>query len=384
MRILFYLHRFPAVGGIENVTAFLANAFIANGHLVEIISHIGVPGQEAAQILDSRILVAKMPESSCRSRNNCNFLKRHVVETKPDVIIFQDSYAPIECNVISLAGLAPIIVCEHNAPYQGYKERLSWGRTPRSILRKALEPFRSRLRDLRLIRRRKLLYSVCFRYILLSDRYFGEFKAMLGLCDSRKLFAIPNAVDTSRIKPAEKKKEVLFVGAVNYRKGVDMLIMVWECIACRFPDWQLVIVGDGPMRQFIEQRVAEMEIPNVRIEGYKMNPAEFFQTARIFAFPTRREGWPLVIQEAQANGCVPVIFDSFSAARDVVKDGETGILVPSFDLEEYICRLSSLMSSPKKIDEMSEKAILSVRDYSPIKILRIWDGLLNEFHGKGC
>ena len=381
MRILFYLHRFPAIGGIENVTAFLANSFAREGHVVEIISHVGVKGQEDAQVLDSRIRFQSMPESSCTSRSNRKFLFNHILAKKPNVIVFQDSYAPIERNLFPVPDNVPVVVCEHNAPYQGYIEPISWGTTLRSVARKALNPLRSRLRASNMVRRHRKLYEACWRYALLSDRYFGEFKAILQLKDARKLVAISNAVGSGPGKVRKKKNDVLFVGALNYRKGLDMLISSWGCIASRFPDWRLVIVGDGPMRGYLEKSVIESELHNVTITGSTIDPSEYFADAKIFAFPSRREGWPLVVQEAQAYGCVPVLFDSFSAAHDIVQDGDNGLLVPAFDTDAFARRLASLMNADSEIERMSLNAAAVICRYSPENIMQKWAALFAELPG---
>ena len=378
MKIVFYLYRFPAIGGIENVTTFLANAFVREGHVVEIISHIGARGQERAQIIDPRIQVLKMPESGYVSRSNRVFIREHIAQAKPDVIIFQDSYAPIENNLFSVIDDVPLIVCEHNAPYVGYVEEMAWGRTLRSVLRKALDPVWRRMRSIKMTRRRQFLYKVSRRYVLLSNRFFGEFRAITELCDSRKLLAIPNPNLAENAVPDNKQKEneIIFVGAVNFRKGCDMLLKVWERIAARYPDWRLTVVGDGSLRADLEARASVAKIPRVQFEGYRTDPTNYFRRARLFAFPSRREGWGLVIQEAQSYGCVPVVFDSFASVRDVITDCVSGAIVPAFDCDAFAIRLEELIKDPETLERLAQGAIESVARHKVDDVLNCWRQLL--------
>ena len=121
MTILYYLHQFPAFGGIEVVTATLANEFVSQGHKVIIVSHVGTINDCKALNLDESVQLLKMPDEDFRTRANRAFLQNVVLSKSIDVVIFQDSYAPIEGNLLPCCYNIPIIVCEHNSPWSAYE-----------------------------------------------------------------------------------------------------------------------------------------------------------------------------------------------------------------------------------------------------------------------
>ena len=94
----------------------------------------------------------------------------------------------------------------------------------------------------------------------------------------------------------------------------------------------------------------------------------------------------MVLLEAMQEECVPVVFDSFESASDLVITGETGCLVPSFDLDKYADALVDLMSNDEKLKVMGAKARKHVMDnFSEEKIMGQWDRLIEEVcdkHGK--
>ena len=193
MNILYYLHQFPAIGGIETVTATLANYFTAKGHNVTIVSHISKNNADKTVALDSRVVVLKMPDAEGVTKRNQKFLYDVVRDKKIDVVVFQDSYAPIERNLSLLKQTndTGLVTVENSAPYfitgsamqaVSLKNIL---RNPRHFLGRCRRAFRDRMR-------RRSLYDFSDRYVLLSDRFFGEFRVMAGLGESHKLRAIPN------------------------------------------------------------------------------------------------------------------------------------------------------------------------------------------------
>ena len=116
-----------------------------------------------------------------------------VRDRKVDVVVFQDSYASIERNLLLLksAKNKGLVTVENSAPYfiagsamQAFSLK-NILRNPRHFLGRCRRAFRDRMR-------RRFLYDFADRYVLLSDRFFGEFRALAGLGESHKLRAIPN------------------------------------------------------------------------------------------------------------------------------------------------------------------------------------------------
>lgn len=377
MNILYYQHQFPAIGGIETVTATLSNYFVAQGHRVTVVSHIDKKVLGAGTSLDGRVAVLHTPDVDRVTARNTRFLQRTIRERKIDVVIFQDSYAQIERNLFVEGLNVPVVTCEHNAPYAGM-ERPRGRAGVMGALRRFLRPCLDWRHFTEERARRRFLYERSARYVLLSDRFFGEFRTIAGLTDCRKLLAIPNpsCVRGVDVDARKKRDEIVFVGTLNPLKGCDLLIAAWGKIAQSHPAWSLTIVGDGSERLKLEQQAKG--IPNVAFVGYRKDPRADFARAKIFAFPSRREGWGLVLVEAMAHGCVPVAFDSYAAVRDIVQNNVNGFIVPAFDIDAFANALKNLIEQESKLCEMARCCERGVGRFDVDAIAPLWERLLKD------
>lgn len=374
MNILYYQHQFPAIGGIETVTATLANYFVRQGHRVSIVSYAWQDNADRMVELDRRVVVRHLPSAALRCHANVVYLQRMIDELEIDVLVLQDSYVGIEETLFACRRQPPLVTVEHSSPYWEPHEHVTGWFSQKIWLRHLRHPF-SRLR-LRMheCSRRQCLYAKSSAYVLLSSRFFGEFKAVARLEDTRKLLAIPNPrTDKGPHLPVEKKNVVLFCGSLNANKGGDLLLSAWRRIAAQ-TDWTLRIVGDGPDRASLQSEASDLA--RVEFVGYRSDPMPYFAEAKILAFPSRREGWGLVLVEAMSQGCVPIAFESYSAVRDIVTADETGILVPAFDVEAYAAELLRLIQDNHRRTALANAAGRSIDQFSVDRVGEIWEKLL--------
>lgn len=360
------------------MTATLANYFVGRGYGATIVSHVAKDNADKTVALDSRIEVLRMPDAVGVTKRNQEFLRDAVKERKIDVVVFQDSYAAIEGNLAMLKPHERIVSVEHSAPYfltGSAMQALSLKnimRNPRQFLGRCRRAFRDRVR-------RRFLYDFADRYVLLSDRFFGEFRMMAGLGESHKLRAIPNPV-AAQLQTAERPKqnEIVFCATLTNLKGCDMLLEVWAKIADVEKDWWLTIVGDGSQRGELEAFAKARNLPRIEFVGYQSDPSPYFARAKVLAFPSRREGWGLVLVEAMANGCVPVAFDSYGAVHDIIDGGVNGFVVPAFDLDAFAASLRKLMDDANVYAEMQSAAKRKPMEFAVEKVAAKWEQLFTE------
>lgn len=387
MNILFYLHQFPAFGGIETVTATWSNYLTSCGHRVWIVSHRESPQSCTALTLDPHVRVLHMPGRKWTCRANREMLEQVAAREKIDVIVFQDSYARIEHNLDGLWNKLPVIVYEHNAPLCARPPR-PVRLSPRALL---LWIYRLWFKPFFEAKRKCYLYSHCNSYVLLSSRFYGEFRAITKLVDWRKLRALPNPVSPVFLKDScggkdlflKKEKIVLCSATLTYLKGQDILLHVWEKIASRCPDWRLVFAGDGPDHAKLEAVVRERRMPRVEFLGYVGDMKPLYTRASILAAPSRREGWLLVLHEAMSQGCVPVVFNSYSAVYDVVDDGGNALVIPSFDEKAFGRGLSILMSDSDRLRTLGKAAIEKAQSFDVSHLAEKWISLLKTATDSG-
>lgn len=219
-------------------------------------------------------------------------------------------------------------------------------------------------------RRFHSIYEKVDAFVLLSERYREPFMRIAGLGQAPKVYALSNPLLLSPcVALPEKQKELLYVGRLPWQhKRVDRLLKAWHLLERDFPDWRLTIVGEGPAQARYEELTAELGLQHVVFEG-RQSPEAFYARASIFCMTSTFEGFPLVLPEAQAAGCVPVVFDSYAAVHDIIENGVNGCLVRPFRLHLYAAALRGLMSNAARRAAMAEAAQQSVRRFSAEKNL---------------
>jgi len=225
-----------------------------------------------------------------------------------------------------------------------------------------------------------------FARILHSDRFVVLSDSFIPLVWASKIFpkkviAIPNpaAFSSQTLDFSKKKRELLFVGRMeNAAKRVDLLLKIWAKLESKFPDWSLRLVGDGNDLPANKKLAENLGLRRVFFEGFQ-NPEKYYREASIFCMTSAYEGFPMVLVESAAFGCVPVAFDSFAAVRDIISDGENGVLVPAFDLDAYAEKLAQLMSDDALRERLAQTALSKIPEkFSPQKIVQKWENLFAE------
>ncbi|TMQ21289.1 MAG: glycosyltransferase, partial [Candidatus Rokuibacteriota bacterium] len=130
---------------------------------------------------------------------------------------------------------------------------------------------------------------------------------------------------------------VLTVQRLYPRKGVATFLEAAALVVREAPDARFVIVGDGPERSALERRAAELGLgARVLFTGAVANAdlPELYAAADVFAFHTLHEGLGIVLLESLASGC-PVVTTAAGGTLDIVRDGDTGLVVPPADAAAF-------------------------------------------------
>jgi glycosyltransferase involved in cell wall biosynthesis len=215
--------------------------------------------------------------------------------------------------------------------------------------------------------------------LLLSNHYKKDFQFFVkGKC-SKKLYAIPNPVPFQFVEGNKKKENILlFVGRIDNKvKQIDVLLQIWKNVYDDFQDWKLIIIGDGKDLEINIDIAKKMKITNIFFEGYQ-NPVPFYEQASVFCMTSVFEGFPMVLIEAMNFGVIPFAFSSFSAVTDIIDQNINGIIIPPFNIDEYILQLKLLMSNKEKQNKMSNAAIQKARDFDIDKIGIKWMNMINN------
>ncbi|MGQ9625473.1 MAG: glycosyltransferase family 4 protein [Anaerolineae bacterium] len=146
------------------------------------------------------------------------------------------------------------------------------------------------------------------------------------------------------LQAPSKPPQVLYVGRLSPEKGVDLLLRAFIIVALRSPETRLVIVGDGPQRPALQA----MAKANVIFTG-PVPPQElgkYYQTASLLVLPSHHESYGRVILEAYSFGR-PVVATDTEGARALIRDGETGFIVPRDDPDALAEKILYLLHHPE-------------------------------------
>ena len=165
----------------------------------------------------------------------------------------------------------------------------------------------------------------------------------------------------------------------DWHKRISEMLYIWENVQTdhRFCDWVLRIVGDGIDAPFYKDYVKKRKLANVIFEG-QQKPLPYYQQASIFLVTSACEGFPMTILESQQCGCVPIAYNSFAAATDLIMDGSNGILVENNNRHLFVEKLRNLMLNDQLRQEMSMQCIESSHRFTVENVATLWNNLLQS------
>lgn len=192
---------------------------------------------------------------------------------------------------------------------------------------------------------------------------------------------IPNGISTDEYAPdpvgracwrAENVIEpdaivITVVGRLTEQKNHALLLRAFARLHSIQP-LRLLVVGDGELRQQLEQQAAESGISaKVRFLGLRADVPAILNASDIFVLPSRWEGNPLSVQEAMASG-LPVVATTVGGVPELVENGVSGLLVPSEDEAALANALQTLIDHPHLRQQMGEAALIRARQRFDIRI----------------
>lgn len=234
-----------------------------------------------------------------------------------------------------------------------------------------------------------------YKQKLISDRYgrldhllfvsrdaMAEFISVFGTY--RSMLVIPNIVTVnenerhnviSQSYNFPNQLSCIAVGNLLPVKGYDLLIEAIRILRDTRTEIELTILGDGYLRKQLQGRIDEYGLGNkINLAGYVTNVSEFVAKADLFVMTSLSEALPTALIEAMMLG-KPVLVTNCSGCREVVENGEYGLMV---DISEVAIAngIMSFIREPNKLNEYSQLAREGAKRYLPENILKQFNELL--------
>ena len=195
-----------------------------------------------------------------------------------------------------------------------------------------------------------------------------------------KTFVIPNPISFYPKETAKlESKQVIMVGRYNDAKGYDYLIPAWEIVHKRHPDWILNVFGSGELRDTVVRWVKERNLEDCVILNEPTDDimSKYLESS-ICVLSSRYEGFSLVIIESMSCGVPVVSFDCPHGPRNIISDGEDGLLIEYLNSQALANGICRLIEDPELRKQFGEKARHSILRFSKDVIMMKWDNLFHD------
>jgi glycosyltransferase involved in cell wall biosynthesis len=227
------------------------------------------------------------------------------------------------------------------------------------------------------------LYQRATRHIVVTGEALKVQLVRDNGFDPSRITSVRTGIDLARFRPLDRaaararcgvdaRPAVAIVATLRDWKGHDDLLDAWSALQVK--GWQLLVIGDGPRREHLERRVAEMDLSSdVRFTGNQDDVPAWYACADIAVLPSfGDEGVPQSLMQAAACG-LPAVSTPIGAIGEAVRDGKTGLLVPPRDVKALAAALSYLMTHDDLRRHMGRAAL--ERAQREFGIDRMLDGM---------
>lgn len=366
-RIVFFVNSMHA-GGAERVAALLSNYWVRKGYDVLLVPTFSGRG-DCHYPLDVRVRLEYLADRVGTTRKTLWTIARRLLAMRSIVKDFQADFVVSFLTQVNVATLlatrglrVPVVVSERSIIY-----------CPEI----AVGSFWFRMRN--------WTYPGAFAVVMQTQK---GVTALRQVSPSSCGVVIPNPCQfplpehKPTIKPTEilsqERLVLLSVGRLGEEKGFSTLLTSFSRIYKQFPEWELVILGEGSERAALEKQMISLGLEGrVHLPGQVGNMGEWYHRADLFAMSSRFEGFPNALMEAMAHGVPAVSFNCDTGPADLIEDGFNGYLVPPSEGSEGLAnKLEHLMADVNLRDAMGERATTVRKRYSMEHVGALWDLVL--------
>jgi len=223
---------------------------------------------------------------------------------------------------------------------------------------------------------RRIIYQLVDYHICISPKFENLYIQME--LPEKKMLLLPNGVDIDKFSPTitlEEKRElrssldlpedktiIAYVGSIIKRKGVDMIIEIWNEL--KYNNICLLLIGplETPLGEEPVNILSLIDSQNVIFTNRVNNVEQYLKSSDIFLFPSRREGMPQALLEAMATA-LPVVASDLPGIKDyLIYNNKNGIIVPVDNTREFIIAVNKLLNDKYLANTIGKEARNTIMD----------------------
>ena len=235
---------------------------------------------------------------------------------------------------------------------------------------------------------KNMLYKLKADYFIYKERklinFYDEFLVLTEQdkeqWNNDKIKVIPNPLPFYPTEVSSlKNKKIISIGRLEYQKGYDILIDVWNIISKKYPDWILEIYGEGTEREKLQNKINKLGLENsFLLKGVEKNIQSKYLESSIYVMSSRFEGMPMVLLEAMSCGLPIVSFDCPCGPKDMIRNNEDGFLVEFGNIEKMAKKIEELIINGEKRKLFGKNAKKNVQIFSQDKVMNQWKELFES------
>lgn len=223
----------------------------------------------------------------------------------------------------------------------------------------------------------KLLSPFITKFVAVSQEVKSFLINKMGI-DKRKIAVIYNGIDFTRMMPDKGEIinlleeftvsldtfKVSMVARLCDAKDYPTFISASKIVLSQIPNSVFFIIGDGPQRSQLEMYAKDIGVgEKIIFTGFRRDIPKFLSCSNVFVLSTNSEAFGMVLLEAMIAG-IPIVATALPAIREIIKNGETGILVPPKDPDSLAAAIVTLYHDKGLTQTLPKNAKISVKGFS--------------------
>lgn len=335
----------PRAGGAEVVTHEMAKRWVASGHQVTLFT-ASFPGAAQEEVIDGVRVLRRGKQWTVHWHAYREYQKNF--KNKVDVVVDEINTIPF---------FTPLYVKEKKVLFINQLARQVWfyeAKFPLSIIGYLLEP----------------LYLQVYKNIR-TMTISNSTKAELEKMGIKKIDIVPLAVyfdaEQSYLLPKEKELTLIFVGRMVASKRPEEVIKAFKVVNSKYSDAKLWMVGGGEEKFIfrLKNLVSQLGLnDSVSFLGFvsQSKKYELMARAHLITVTSIKEGWGLIVTEANAVKTPAVVYD-VDGLRDAVKNETTGLVVKE-NPQSLAAGILRIWGEPNLLNKLQEQSYLDSKKYS--------------------